>query len=101
MPHCMLWLGLSSPGIRVGALDHVAGSCFEVEVQVVRQKVGVACGHHGPHRPLEMLAVESHVTMSMAMRDRGRTWTSLAVDYEGGFQSTTSRNHVSRSPQCA
>ena len=63
MPHCMLCLGLSSPGIRVGALDHVAGSCFEVEVQVVRQKVGVASGYRGPQRPLEMLAVESHVTM--------------------------------------
>ena len=68
---------------------------------MVRQKVGVPCGHRGPHRPLEMLAVESQVTMGMAMGDRVQTWTSLAVDCEGGLQSTTLRNHVSRSPQCA
>ena len=54
----MLCLELSSPGIRAGGLDHVAGSCFEVEVQVVRQKVGVAGGHHGLRRPLGVLAVE-------------------------------------------
>ena len=59
----MLCLELSSPGIRAGALDHVAGSCFEVEVQVVRQIVGVACGHRGPHRLSGMLTVEGHVTI--------------------------------------
>lgn len=53
----MLCLELSNPGIRVAGLDHVAGSHVEVEVQVVRQKVGVAYECCGPHQPLETLAV--------------------------------------------
>ena len=57
----MLFLELSSPGIRATGLDSVAGSRFEVEVQVARQKVGVACEHREPHRPIGILAVESHV----------------------------------------
>ena len=56
----MLCLGVSSPGIRATALGPVAGSRFEVEAQVVRPRVGVACGHRGPHRPTGILAVESH-----------------------------------------
>ena len=68
---------------------------------MVRQKAGVACGHRGPHRPIEMLAVESHVQREELWETEEHTWTSLAVDCEGGFQSTTSRNHVSQSPQCA
>ena len=33
----MFSLGLSSLDIRVEVSDHAAGSCFEVEVQEVRQ----------------------------------------------------------------
>ena len=57
----MLCLELSTSSIRATGLDHVAGSCFEVEIQVVRQRAGVACGHRGPHKPLGTRAVESHI----------------------------------------
>ena len=53
----MLCLELSGPGIRAVGWDLVAGSYFEVEVQVVRQKVGVGCGHRGLHQPSRMPAV--------------------------------------------